>query len=99
MTVELKDALATINNNIGQLKKEYFVKKVGIFGSVAKGKSTKKSDIDVLVEFNKPVGFFKFIKLENFLKRKLKRKVDLITKNGIKPILKKTILKEVVYAK
>ena len=79
------------------LKKKYHVKKMGIFGSFAKGKQTKNSDIDILVEFNSPIGFFAFLEMENFLSKSLHRKVDLVSKKAVKKAVKKEILREVVY--
>ncbi|MCR4275629.1 MAG: nucleotidyltransferase family protein [Candidatus Wolfebacteria bacterium] len=79
------------------LRQRYHVKKMGIFGSVARNEANKKSDIDVLVEFNEPIGMFEFIRLEYFLKKILKRKVDLVTKKALKRAIKKDILKETIY--
>jgi predicted nucleotidyltransferase len=74
------------------------VKAIGVFGSVARSEQKKYSDLDVIVEFSEPVGFFKFIELEYFLSRVLKRKVDLVTKNALKPAIKQNVLKQTVYA-
>jgi len=79
------------------LRQRYHVKKMGIFGSVARNEANKKSDVDVLVEFNEPIGMFEFIRLEYFLKKILKRKVDLVTKKALKRAIKKDILKETIY--
>lgn len=79
------------------LKAKYHVKKIGIFGSFARDEQKKGSDLDVLVEFETPVGFFEFIRLENFLSRALRKKVDLVSKKAIKPAIKKEIIKEVKY--
>ena len=97
MTPELKSHLSTISENFPSLKKKYFVKKIGIFGSTARGDHTTKSDVDILVEFYEPVGFFKFLELEDYLAKLLKKKVDLATKKALKKVIKKNILKEVVY--
>lgn len=96
MTMD-KKIKAKINNQLPFLKKRYHVKKMGIFGSVARGEQTKKSDVDILVEFNAPIGFFDFIGLEDFLSKTLHKKVDLVSKKALKPIIKKDILKEVIY--
>lgn len=98
MTTVLKEKIAILQTELPQLKKNYGVKNIGIFGSVRHGTHHKKSDIDVMVELKKPIGFFTFIDLENFLKKSLKRKVDLTTKNALKPSIKKSILKDTVYA-
>lgn len=52
----------------------------------------------MLVEFEKPVGFFKFIELEDYLGGKLTAKVDLVTPDALKPLIKPHIMKEAVYA-
>ncbi len=72
---------------------------ISIFGSYTRGEQTQKSDIDILVEFSKDahVGFFKFLELEEFLTQRLRVKVDLVTKNALKPMLKDQILKKTVY--
>lgn len=80
------------------LKKEYKVKTIGIFGSYARDEQTETSDIDVLVEFESPIGFFKFIKLEDYLSEKLGIKVDLVTPDALKPLIKSNIMEETVYA-
>lgn len=86
-----------IKNCEAILKKKYGVKKIGVFGSYIKNQANKKSDVDILVEFDKPIGLFKFIELENFLKEKVGIKVDLVTKDSLKPTIGKRILKEVSY--
>ena len=79
------------------LEKEYNVKTIGIFGSYARNEQEEQSDVDVLVEYSKTPGFFEFIKLENYLSDILKVKVDLVTKEALKPIIKDNILNETVY--
>lgn len=99
MSKELKKNLDIINDNLITLRRLYCVKKIGIFGSCVRGEQTRASDIDILVELERPIGFFKFLELEEYLGDILKNKVDLATKNALKPIIKKEILREVVYAK
>lgn len=79
------------------LKGRFRVKSIGIFGSYLKGEQKRKSDLDVLVEFSEAVGLFKFIQLEDFLSKELDVKVDLVMKDGLKPLIKEQVLKEVVY--
>jgi predicted nucleotidyltransferase len=82
------------------LKERYQVETIGFFGSFARGEQTKKSDIDILVEFSQPntIDLFDFIDLEEFLSKKIGLKVDLVTKNALKPLIKDQILKETIYA-
>ena len=76
------------------LMNEYSVSRIGYFGSYASNKQTKKSDVDILVEFTKPIGW-KFFTLEKFLEETIGLKIDLVTKNALKEQLKDNILKQV----
>ncbi|MEW6380673.1 MAG: nucleotidyltransferase family protein [bacterium] len=73
------------------------MREIGIFGSYARGEQKKRSDVDILVEFDEVPDLFKFIELERYLEKLLKVKVDLVRKKAIWPELKDLILKEVVY--
>ncbi len=81
-----------------QLMRNFGVSKVGIFGSSVLGDFGKRSDIDILVEFKRPIGLFAFIELENYLSKKLGRKVDLVSRSGLKPYIRNDILRTTVYA-
>lgn len=78
------------------LEERYFVKKIGVFGSYGRNEQREDSDIDLIVEFSKPVGL-KFIDLKLYLEEILNRRVDLVTPNALKPQIKEQILKEVSY--
>lgn len=67
---------------------------VAVFGSFARGEQTKKSDIDLMVQFSEPIGLFKFVDIKMKLEKKLKREVDLVTPNGIRPRIKNYILSD-----
>lgn len=79
------------------LKEKFQVKKIGVFGSFARGEESKDSDIDILVEFYEPIGW-EFFDLQDYLKDILRREVDLVTKKALKPQIKTVILNEVKYA-
>ena len=78
------------------LRKEYAVKKIGLFGSFSDNTNTEASDIDILIELEKPIGW-KFLTLELFLQNIFGRKIDLVTKNAIKEQIKDQILRQVNY--
>lgn len=78
-------------------REQFGVKKIGIFGSYVKDTQSEKSDVDILVELEKPIGFIRFIKLENTFSRLLGIKADLVTKKALKPYIGKQILQEVYY--
>ena len=80
-----------------ELYQKYSVVEIGVFGSIVRGEQKKRSDIDILVEFEKVPDLLKFINLERYLSRLLKKKVDLVSKKAIRPELKDMILSEVVY--
>ncbi len=78
------------------LKNKYKVKTIGVFGSYAKNTHKETSDLDLLVEFSEPVGFL-FFDLKDYLESALGLKVDLVTKNALKPLIKEAVLHEVRY--
>ena len=90
---EIKKILADHKEEFGQ---RYKVKEIGIFGSVVRGEQKKKSDIDILVEFESPIGLFKFLELEEYMGDLLDTKVDLVSKKALKPRIGKHILQEVL---
>jgi len=76
------------------LMTEYGISRIGIFGSVIKGSMTEDSDLDIVVEFNKPIGF-KFNRLVEYLENLFGRKVDVLTKDGIKNIRIKEVARNI----
>jgi uncharacterized protein len=77
--------------------RQHGVKSLAVFGSVALGEATSSSDIDVLVEFDRPVGLFEFIRLKYFLEKLTGCSVDLVTLDAIRPTMRANILSEAVY--
>lgn len=86
-----------IREHLPELRDEYLVARIGVFGSFARGEATESSDVDILVEFSRRVDLFHFISLQDHLAEILGRKVDLTTPGALKPLLKDQILKEVLY--
>jgi len=78
------------------LKKEFAVNAIGLFGSFSDGTFSEESDIDLLVELERPIGW-KFFSLEIYLEKVFNRKVDLVTKSALKEPMKNTILNQVNY--
>ncbi len=78
------------------LHKEYAVKEIGLFGSFSDNTFKDDSDIDILVELEKPIGW-KFFSLEIYLEKVFNRKIDLVTKNALKEQIRDLILKQVNY--
>jgi len=96
MKKSLDEIKEVLNKHKEELKRRYGVKEIGIFGSFARGEEKDDSDVDILVEFDGPIGFFKFLELEEFLSNLISRKVDLVSKKALKPHIGKHILEEVV---
>ena len=94
---QLDSIIATIQLIKPELYDRYGVSSIGIFGSVVRNDfSNSKSDIDVIVDFSKPIGI-EFIDLAEFLETKFKRKIDLVSKNGIKIKYFREIEREIIY--
>ncbi|MFQ6089352.1 MAG: nucleotidyltransferase family protein [Candidatus Methanofastidiosia archaeon] len=96
MKKSLKEIKEIIKNHERELKKKYGVKEIGIFGSYLRGEAEEGSDLDVLIDFEKPIGFFKFLELEEYLSNLIGIKVDLVSKKALKPHIGKYIVKEIV---
>ena len=79
------------------MKSRFGVRKIGLFGSHARGEGSRGSDIDILVEFEEPT-FDRYMDLKFFLEELFGVEVDLVLVDTLKPRLKPYILKEVVYA-
>lgn len=81
-----------------ELADDYAVSEIGIFGSVVRGEAREDSDVDVLVDFSRPIGLIRFMSLEYHLQELLGgTKVDLVARKALKPYIGKVILQEVQY--
>ena len=80
-----------------EIKKRFSVRRIGIFGSCARGDDLASSDVDILVSLDKKT-FDNYMELKFFLEERLGRSVDLVLDDSIKPALKERILAEVRYA-
>lgn len=94
--MNLEEIKRKIDEHKPFLEKEFKVKSISVFGSYLRGEQTKKSDIDILVEFYDVIDLFEFVRLENLLSEILEIKVDLVMKDVLKPLIKDKILKEAV---
>jgi predicted nucleotidyltransferase len=83
--VTREQLLKLLREQYPYLATEYGIKRIGIFGSYAKGEPEETSDVDILVEFERPIGF-KFIELVEYLERLLGRRVDVLTPAGLQGI-------------
>lgn len=79
-----------------ELAEKYAVNSIGLFGSVVRDDFSTTSDVDIIVEFSKPIGI-EFVDLAEYLEKIIERNVDLVSRNGIKPKYFERIEKEIVY--
>lgn len=79
-----------------ELERKYHVQSIGIFGSAVRNDFRPESDIDLIIDFNQPIGI-SFIDLADFLEVKMNSKVDLISRIGIKPQYFNAIEKDIIY--
>ncbi len=96
MRKKIDQIIIKLRENKPVLKEKYKVKALGVFGSYVRGEQKKGSDLDILVEFQEPVGLFKFMELEEFLEKNTGIKIDLVSKKALKPRIGKHILEEVI---
>lgn len=89
--------ISCLKEHWGELK-ERGVKSIAIFGSMARGEATPESDVDILVEFDKPIGLFEFVRVKFYLEEIIGSEVDLVTPEAIRPAMREQILAEAIYA-
>ncbi len=94
-----KKIVEVIHKNNEEIR-NYGVKRIGVFGSFVRAAQNSKSDIDILVEFNRgEKAFDNYMELKFYLEKLFHRRVDLVIREALKPRIKQQILKEVVYAR
>ncbi len=91
-----KDILTILNKHKSALD-EFSVRSIALFGSFARGEARRNSDIDLLVEFDQPVGLFEFARLKLYLEKKLGREVDLVTTEALRKEMRDDILREALH--
>ena len=79
-----------------ELTKQFGVKSLLLFGSVARNEATTASDVDLLVEFNRPVGYFGLFALQDYLEKLLGCPVDLGTPDSLKPYIRERVMGELI---
>jgi uncharacterized protein len=94
--LNLETVKDTLHAHKQRLSTKYGLSKLAIFGSYARNQQTDDSDLDILVEFDRPIGS-EFIDLADELEQLLRVKIDLVSKKGIKEKYLKSIEKELDY--
>ena len=94
--MDLKTIKHKLESHKAELVHRFGIRELGVFGSYARGEQKKGSDVDILVEFSTVPGL-QFAALELTLEGMLGAKVDLVRKKTIRPELRESILRDVVY--
>jgi predicted nucleotidyltransferase len=95
MKFDLEQLAPKLHEELPMLRQKFSVKTLAVFGSVAR-RDANPQDLDLLVDFYEPPGFFGFMALENHLADLLGVKIDLVMRDAVKPRLGKNILQEMV---
>lgn len=101
--MDVKDIVAILRLHGEILRRDFAVRRIGVFGSFAKGTESKKSDIDLYVEFElSELDLDKYLRLIEYLEKLFNKKIDLVTKDGVEsiriPHIREEIKKEIIYA-
>ncbi len=92
----LNEIKSTLSNHKDHLFTDYPIKSLAIFGSYSRNEQNKKSDLDIIVEFNGKIGI-RFIDLANELEDLIGFRIDLVSKNGIKDKYYQSISEDLIY--
>jgi len=89
--------LQTLKQKNAEMAKQFGVKSLLLFGSMARDEATTASDVDLLVEFNRPVGYFGLFALQDYLEKLLGCPVDLGTPDSLKPYIRERVMGELIH--
>jgi predicted nucleotidyltransferase len=89
------EIIEILKDHENEIRSQYGVRKIGVFGSYVRGENTEDSDIDILVEFDEPT-YQHFMDLIDFLEHLFNKKIDLVTNNSLSPYIRPVVEKEVV---
>lgn len=92
----LRETIEIIKEHKRELEGRFKVKEIGIFGSYVRGEQKEGSDLDVLVNFEEPIGL-EFVELAEFLESILGEKIDLVSKGAVRPNRWKYIEEDLIY--
>ena len=88
--------LQALKQKNAEMERQFGVKSLLLFGSVARDEATSASDVDLLVEFNRPVGYFGLFALQDYLEKLLGCSVDLGTPDSLKPYIRERVMGELI---
>jgi len=93
----LEEIKELIDQHRLELKSQFHVDKIGVFGSYARGTQKKRSDIDFLVTFNKPINYFDLAGLKIYIEEITGLKSDVVPFHNLRPEFRENVFKEVIY--
>ena len=93
---EKDEILEVLRASLPNLKRRWPIRSLAVFGSVVRGEASASSDLDVLVEFSRPLGLSEFLALEDTLSVLVGRRVGLVTRAALKPYIGRRVLDETV---
>lgn len=94
---QLQEIITILRQHVPQLRERYKLKSLGLFGSYVHGAQLKRSDLDVLVDFEEAPSLLELSALQRHLSELVGVKVDLVLKRTLKPAIGEVILSEAVY--
>jgi predicted nucleotidyltransferase len=90
------EAIKALRSYLTDVRRDFGVRRIALFGSTVRGDAREESDLDVLVDFETGPTFLSFMGLKVFLEDHLGRKVDLVTPDALKPRLRRVVEREAV---
>jgi hypothetical protein len=98
LTTNIDQMRQSLRDKMPEFRMRYGVKSLGIFGSYVHGLHKKRSDVDLLVEFDEqaPITLVSFVALERELGKLLGHRVDLVERTALKPVIGKRIIEELI---
>jgi uncharacterized protein len=92
------DVLQKLRAELGSLRERYGVESLALFGSMARDEAGPDSDVDVLVEFGRPITLFDLVAVQQYMERCLGvRRVDLVPRDSVYPAFRDDILREALH--
>ena len=96
--MERDEALAILSEHKAELQQKHGVKSIAIFGSTARNEARPDSDVDILVEFERPIGLFELADVRFYLEDELGQPVDLATPGALRSPVRERVYEDLVYA-
>lgn len=96
LTIGREEVIRILREDSARLRDEFGVSSLTLFGSLARGEATDSSDVDLLVEFDRPTGYFGLVRLQLFLQDRLGHEVDLGTPGSLRPAVRRRVAREAI---